>query len=138
LLPELFGHGLSNGRPAPCPQHYMQVEGPAHPAMLIAGSVPLAISCTIVLAGFLRRSSTEVAVSNQRVLIKTGVYARKSIEVMLPKVESIGVEEPALGRMLGYGSVIIRGTGGTFETCHLIARPNELRRRVQEHTGRTS
>jgi hypothetical protein len=28
------------------------------------------------------------------------------------KAESIGVDESGLGRMLGYGSVVIRGAGG--------------------------
>jgi hypothetical protein len=50
-------------------------------------------------------------------------------------VESIGVEEPLLGRMLGYGSVVVRGTGGTFETFSGIAHPNEFRRRVQQQIG---
>ena len=60
---------------------------------------------------------------------------RKSIEVLLPKVESIGVDESGLGRIFGYGSVIIRGTGGTFETLGKIAHPNEFRRQVQQQIG---
>lgn len=52
----------------------------------------------------------------------------RSVEVLLPKVESMGVREPFLGRILGYGSVIVRGTGGTFDK---IAHPNEVRRQVQ-------
>jgi hypothetical protein len=37
--------------------------------------------------------------------------------------------------MLGYGSVIVRGTGGTFETFGRIAHPNEFRRQVQQQIG---
>ena len=40
-----------------------------------------------------------------------------------------------MGRMLGYGSVIVRGTGGTFETFSRIAHPNEFRREVQQQIG---
>lgn len=72
--------------------------------------------------------------SNTRVLIKRGLFSRRSIEVLLPKVESIGVDESLFGRMLGYGTVIVRGTGGTFETFDKIAQPNELRRQVQQQT----
>jgi uncharacterized membrane protein YdbT with pleckstrin-like domain len=68
------------------------------------------------------------------VLIKRGFFSRRSVEV-LPKVESFGVDESLLGRMLGYGTVIVRGTGGTFETFDKIAHPNELRRQVQQQTG---
>lgn len=55
--------------------------------------------------------------------------------LLLPKVESNGVDESIFGRMLGYGTVIVRGTGGTFETFDKIAHPNELRRQVQQQTG---
>lgn len=64
-------------------------------------------------------------------LIETALLSRRSVEVLLPKMESIGVDEAFLGQMLGYGSVIVRGIGGTFETFDKIAHPNELRRRVQ-------
>lgn len=73
--------------------------------------------------------------SNKRVLIKTGLLSRRSVEVLLPKVESIGVDESFVGRILGYGSVIVRGTGGTFETFDKIAHSNERRRQVQEQLG---
>jgi uncharacterized membrane protein YdbT with pleckstrin-like domain len=103
---------------------------------LLAGGALLLMAAVIVLAiGLVRRNATEVAVSNKRVLIKHGFVARKSIEVLLAKIESIGVDESVAGRMLGYGSVIVRGTGGTFETFNTIAHPNEFRRQVQQQIG---
>jgi hypothetical protein len=39
------------------------------------------------------------------------------------------------GKETRYGSVIVRGTGGTFETFGRIARPNEFRRQVQQQIG---
>jgi hypothetical protein len=41
------------------------------------------------------------------------------------------VEEPAMGRMLGYGTVIVRGTGGTPEIFPQIAHPLQFREQVQ-------
>ncbi len=90
---------------------------------------------SVIGGGSIRRAATEVAVSNRRVLIKRAFFSRRSIEVLLPKVESIGVDESLFGRMLGYGTVIVRGTGGAFETFDKIARPSELRRQVQQQTG---
>jgi uncharacterized membrane protein YdbT with pleckstrin-like domain len=111
------------------------IQGAARKAMLIGGIVLVVLAAILVFSGFIRRNATEVAVTNMRVLIKTGLVERRSVEVLLAKVESINVAEPALGRILGYGSVIIRGTGGTFETFQLIARPNEFRRQVQQQIG---
>ena len=98
---------------------------------MVWGALALLGAVALIGGGITRRVATEVAVSNQRVLIKTGLLSHLSVEVLLPKVESIGVDEPFLGRVLGYGSVIVRGTGGTFETFDKIAHPNELRRQVQ-------
>jgi uncharacterized membrane protein YdbT with pleckstrin-like domain len=71
-----------------------------------------------------------MAVTNKRVVVKTGVLSRRTYEILLSKIESIHVEEGLLGRMLGYGSVVVRGTGGTPEPFYQIAHPLELRRQV--------
>jgi uncharacterized membrane protein YdbT with pleckstrin-like domain len=81
--------------------------------------------------GFLKRNATEMAVTNKRVIVKTGIVDRRTIELLLPRIESIAVEEPVLGRVLGYGTVIVRGTGGTPEVFSQIARPLEFREQVQ-------
>jgi hypothetical protein len=43
---------------------------------------------------WLARSSSEFGVTNKRVLIKIDVLRRRSVETLLTKVESIGVDEP--------------------------------------------
>ena len=68
-----------------------------------------------ILLGMVRRNATEMAVTNRRVVIKTGLASRKTIEMLLNKVESIEVSETAFGRMLGYGTIVVIGTGGTPE-----------------------
>lgn len=110
-------------------------NGGRYEGAMVWGALALLSAAALIGGGIIRRLATDVAVSNQRVIIKTGLLSRRSVEVLLPKVESIGVEEPFLGRILGYGSVIVRGTGGTFETFDKIAHPNELRRKVQQQIG---
>ena len=92
----------------------------------------LAVAGLLVLVGYLTRKATEMAVTNKRVVIKTGLLSRRTFELLLSKVESIGVEEGLLGRMLGYGSVVVRGTGGTPEPFKNVAHPLEFRRQVQQ------
>jgi uncharacterized membrane protein YdbT with pleckstrin-like domain len=111
-------------------------NGGRYEGAMLWGAIALLAAVALIAGGIIRRLATEVAVSNKRVLIKRGLLSRRSIEVLLPKVESIGVDESFLGRMLGYGTVIVRGRGGTFETFDKIAHPNELRRQVQQQTGR--
>jgi uncharacterized membrane protein YdbT with pleckstrin-like domain len=100
--------------------------------MLGGAGVLLMLAVIVVILGLLRRNATEMAVTTRRVVIKTGLAARKTIEMLLSKVESIEVSETAGGRMLGYGTIVVIGTGGTSEPFHKIAHPLEFRSQVQQ------
>ena len=106
------------------------------PKVMVVSGVVLAAAAIITFSyGVAKRNATEMAVTNRRVLIKTGMTSRRTLDLMLSRVESIGVEETAAGRVLGYGSVVVRGTGGTPEPFLMIAHPQEFRRAVQEQIG---
>lgn len=76
-------------------------------------------------------TTSEFAVTNKRVVIKVGWLRRRTVETMLSKVEGINVDQSVTGRLLGYGSIIITGTGGTQEPFRNIGAPFEFRRQVQ-------
>jgi uncharacterized membrane protein YdbT with pleckstrin-like domain len=97
-----------------------------------AGIALLVCGVVVILMGIVRRNATEIALTNRRVVIKTGLVGRKTIELLLNKVESIEVSETALGRMLGYGTIVVIGTGGTPEPFDQVAHPLEFRSRVQQ------
>ena len=101
----------------------------------VAGIVLVVIALGVFAWGFAKRNATEMAVTNRRVLIKTGLGSRRTLDLMLSRVESIGVEETFWGRMLGYGSVTVRGTGGTPGSFVMISHPQEFRRSVQAQIG---
>jgi uncharacterized membrane protein YdbT with pleckstrin-like domain len=104
---------------------------PARGVMFWAALFCFALAAIFVFVGLVKRNATEMAVTNKRVIVKTGLADRRTIELLLQRIESIAVEEPALGRLLGYGTVIVRGTGGTPEVFPQIARPLEFREQVQ-------
>ncbi len=106
--------------------------------MSILGAALVIVAVIIFAYGLAKRNATEMAVTNKRVLIKTGMASRRTLDIMLSKVESIGVQETFLGRILGYGSVVVRGTGGTPESFVLIANPQKFRHSVQEQSGSLS
>jgi Bacterial PH domain len=91
----------------------------------------LVVGAAIAGAGLWHRTSTELAVTNRRVTVKTGVVLRHTLEILLAKVESIEVDQTIAGRILGFGSIVVRGTGGTPEPLAMIADPLEFRRQVQ-------
>ncbi len=97
----------------------------------IASAVLAVIALLAFLPPWIDSLSSEFAVTNKRVLIKIGLIRRHSLELLLQKVEGIGVDQTLAGRILGYGTITVTGTGGTRESFRRIARPLEFRRQVQ-------
>jgi uncharacterized membrane protein YdbT with pleckstrin-like domain len=91
---------------------------------LVLASLPLVVT-------YITYVSSEFAVTDKRVVIKTGWLQRTTLELMLAKVEGIGVDQSLLGRMLDAGTITVIGTGGTDEHFPNIAAPLEFRRQVQ-------
>ncbi len=103
--------------------------------MAVTGVVFLLVAVILLGYGLAKRNATEMGVTNRRVLIKTGLTSRRTLDMMLSKVESIAVDETFWGRMFGYGSVMVRGTGGTPESFVMIAHPQQFRQSVQKQVG---
>jgi len=74
--------------------------------------------------------TTEFAMTDRRIIAKTGFIRRRSVDLLLTKVESIGVNQPIFGRLFDFGTITVTGTGGTKEPFKNIAQPLELRHRV--------
>lgn len=100
-----------------------------HPIVLLLASlysIYLIIRVTLVIL------STEFALTNRRIIAKKGFFFQHSIEILLNKVESISVSQPLIGRILGFGTVTIIGSGGTQEVFKSIDNPMELRKQVND------
>jgi len=88
---------------------------------------------TLGLYALYLRWVDEFVITNKRVVIKTGLISRKTLELNLSKIESVGVDQSIMGRLLGYGSINLVGTGGTNESFHIIDDPMEFRKKFQEY-----
>ena len=93
--------------------------------------IPLGFGLFILLVAAIKRLSSDFAVTNKRIMMKVGVYHMRSIELLLSKVEAIAVDQSLLGRIFGYGDIVVTGSGGTKETFSHIQAPLEFRRAVQ-------
>ena len=56
----------------------------------------------------------EMAVTNKRVVAKTGIISVHSEELQWNKIESIEIRQGIFGRLLNYGDVYFSGTGISF------------------------
>lgn len=89
------------------------------------------LAVPIFLWLYITRSTSEFSVTDRRVIIKVGWIRRRTLETMLGKVETIGVEQSLIGRVFDFGTIVVMGTGGTKEPFRNIADPLEFRRQVQ-------
>jgi uncharacterized membrane protein YdbT with pleckstrin-like domain len=95
-----------------------------------AGGVLLLIAIYMIVREWFVRWTTEVAITNRRIIFKKGFIRRDTIEMSLDKVESVDVQQSLLGRLLDYGDIIVRGTGSGFAPLKTIDAPLEFRSHV--------
>jgi uncharacterized membrane protein YdbT with pleckstrin-like domain len=69
----------------------------------------------------------ENAVTNQRVIIKRGIISRDVKELPLKRIETVELVQDIMGRIFGYGTVVVTGNGMTTMVIGLIDRPAEFR-----------
>ena len=105
--------------------------------MRVLGLIVVVFGALHLLGAWLTRVTTELAVTNRKVIGKWGLISRRTIEQRLDKVNSIEVEQTILGRILGYGTVEVRGSGVTMTPLRMIADPLTFRRRVEDALNAT-
>ena len=81
---------------------------------------------------FIQRWTTELSVTNKRVIGKTGFIRRKSIDVRLERIESILVNQSIWGRLLDYGDIGVKGSGGTLDSMSGFDDPMLIRKKFME------
>jgi uncharacterized membrane protein YdbT with pleckstrin-like domain len=97
----------------------------------VAAAVIGVLGLILWLPAWIKAASSEFAITNKRVLIKVGLVRRHSLELLLQKIEGIGVDQTITGRILGFGTITVSGVGGTREAFRMISNPLEFRRQVQ-------
>jgi uncharacterized membrane protein YdbT with pleckstrin-like domain len=102
---------------------------------LVAIAACAIVGVIIILAALIRRSTTELALTDRRIIAKRGLVSRDTVEMNLSKVESLHVNQGLMGRLLDYGDVTVVGTGSSLEPLRGISDPLELRRKLGELAG---
>jgi uncharacterized membrane protein YdbT with pleckstrin-like domain len=91
-----------------------------------------ALTLIIGFQSWLARGTTEIAVTNKRIIYKRGFITRHTAEMNMDKVASVDVDQSIWGRMFDFGSVRIVGTGGSpgIERLDRIGAPIALRNAI--------
>lgn len=98
--------------------------------VLIAAAIVAALAFVTFIVEWIRRHATEIVVTDHRVIYKTGLISRHTVEMNISKVETVDVEQDIMGRLLNYGTVLVRGTGESLEPLRHIDSPLALRNAI--------
>jgi len=74
----------------------------------------------------------EMAVSNKRVVSKSGIISVHSEELQWNKIESIEIRQGILGRWLNYGDIYFSGTGTSFVRFGYVEDPWKVKSKAAE------
>jgi uncharacterized membrane protein YdbT with pleckstrin-like domain len=101
------------------------------PWLWLIGLVLVAVGAGSGFVRFVEVMTSEFAVTTTRLIFKVGLVARYTTELLLSKVESIGVTQTLPGRLLNYGDLTVTGTGGAREVFRRVGDPIGFRNHVQ-------
>jgi len=99
-------------------------------ALLIGAGIFFLIAIPALIRAFIARATTELAVTSRRIIHKTGLFRRRTFEMNVSQVESVGVEQSILGRIFGFGELAIYGAGGNPQRIPTISDPLSFRSHV--------
>jgi uncharacterized membrane protein YdbT with pleckstrin-like domain len=104
------------------------IAGSRADAWLVMAAILLVIGLAVILSAIIRRQTTELVLTDRRIIMKRGLVSRDTVEMNLNKVESLHVNQGLMGRILDYGDVTVVGTGASLEPLRGISKPLELRK----------
>lgn len=132
------------------PGERIVLMGQVHWVVFVAGTLMLALSAYLMmfmdqgvvgfvvgvfglfsfLKGLIYYYTTELAITDRRVIAKFGLISRVTFELNLTRVTSLTVDQSIGGRIFNYGNIAVIGMGGMSTPIRDIVNPLEFRRLV--------
>lgn len=99
--------------------------------ILLIGTAILALFALYLgVRAWIERFSTELVITDRRIIYKRGLIRRFTAEMNMEKVETVLVEQGIIGRLFNFGTITVRGTGGGLEPLPKIENPLAFRNHV--------
>lgn len=111
---------------------YLAIRIYNHSLYDLCAGIAALIGIYWLLMAYIKYRTSEFGITDKRVLMKTGLISRNSLEIFLRKLEAINVNQTIPGRILNYGTIVIIGTGGTEDFYFNVPNPLSFRKRVQQ------
>ncbi len=103
-----------------------------HPGIKLAGVLVFVFSLFKFAHMMIIKATTEIAITSSRLIYKRGLVARYVGEINIDRIEGINVLQGVLGRIMGYGRILIRGMGVGEVVLPPIADPISFRKAIEK------
>jgi hypothetical protein len=128
--------GAEGPRSARCRYSCWQYSRPSneksHNPIVYSIAIWLVVALCLLVWPFIARRSTELAITDKRLIAKYGVISTQSIEIRFHKIETVRVKQGLFGRMFNYGDIVVTGTGSTFDPIRNIANAKIFRNALNQ------
>lgn len=81
-----------------------------------------------LLAAYIRQTSTELALTNRRIIAKYGFISRSTFEIVISRITGANFDQTVTGRIFGFGTVLVHGAGGEISPFDMVAEPQQFQR----------
>lgn len=88
-----------------------------------AGLFVVLVGVSLLSGAYMRQTSTELAVTNRRIIAKYGMVSRTTFEILVNRITGSNFDQTVAGRLLGYGTVLVHGAGGDISPFDEISDP---------------
>ncbi len=103
-----------------------------HTMALLAAGVSAALGIAAFIVILIPVWTTEIAVTNQRLIVKRGLFTHSSEELQLRSIEEVDWEQGLFDRLFGFGRLVICGTGEEEMRLPAISDALTFRKAVQQ------
>lgn len=128
MLPQILGAG------DPSDLGYIASYDLLGESSLTALAVIAGLSILLLLVAWVRYRASEYAITNHRATNKQGIVFRHTGEMSLDQIESVHVDQTIIGRILGFGTVTIVGTGDSREQLKMVPDPMAFRNMAMQQS----
>jgi len=113
-----------------CVGAFVANEEPQRTYCFYAAAAMGIIALLMFVGEWLRRHATEIVVTDRRVILKRGLLSHHTVEMNVAKIETVDVRQSVWGRLLDYGTIVVRGTGAGIEPLRGVGAPVALRNAI--------
>ena len=103
-----------------------------HILVIVMSLVSLLLLAFFFIRAYLKSISTEQAITNKRVIFKTGYFSTRSAELRNENIENVSIQQGILGKILNFGGLVFVGRGGSPVTFLHIKDPVLAKRNIDE------